>query len=811
MKQNYFSTMISRAAMMLFVVLCSLTAWAQDFTQNNVNYYIADDGETAYVGSSSEATGDITILDKITVDGKDYPVTVIDDYALYGTSLTSVVIPNSVLRIEAYAFYYCEQLLTVTIGSGMTYIGYDAFYCSPNVEDVYMYADPEALEWNEGGCDDFRTDGTTVCHVADAAPWKAKFSGSVNLLFRDPHTIPLSSSYNEVTRTLTISGTENIPNYSDLRRRPWHDYVDKIEKVVIQEGVTSIGQFAFCGCRSLTSVSIPSSVYSIEYGAFESCHSLPSINIPATVSSFSPWAFNYCDKLMAINFASDHPEYKTIDGNVYTKTGGTLIRFASGKSTFDIKSDVEYIGEAAVSYCNNLTSVTIPSSVKEILSNAFEGCNLKKVNMSEGLGEINDGAFSYCQELTEVTIPNSVVTADNTPFYGCSKIKVANIGTGLQYFTPYMFMDCESLQNIYVAKDNPNIKSVGGIVLSKDGKSLELFPSGRTSAVIPEGVTEIKDNCFNGNQVLKSVTLPNSLEIIGENAFADCDNLSSITIPNNVTDIKAHAFAYCDYLKTVTFGSGLTHIGYDAFYNSYNVEDVYMYADPAALDWSEEGSCDDFMSGKETVCHVFNAEACNTKWNEVVNLTFVSDLLPQVETAELVGASLATYYYGTDNVKVDAGTQVFKVTMNGSQLSATEVEDRIIKAGEGVILKSQGETISMATTTEDSSADYSDNILDGVDVDTSKPVGYHYYTLTQYKGDLAFVEIPGTKLLAHKAYLKTTSSPFAYYFDDATGIGLMEEGRSQMEDGAIYNLAGQRLQKMQRGINIVGCKKIIRN
>ena len=811
MKQNYFSTMISRAAMMLFVVLCSLTAWAQDFTQNNVNYYIADDGETAYVGSSSEATGDITILDKITVDGKDYPVTVIDDYALYGTSLTSVVIPNSVLRIEAYAFYYCEQLLTVTIGSGMTYIGYDAFYCSPNVEDVYMYADPEALEWNEGGCDDFRTDGTTVCHVADAAPWKAKFSGSVNLLFRDPHTIPLSSSYNEVTRTLTISGTENIPNYSDLSRRPWHDYVDKIEKVVIQEGVTSIGQFAFCGCRSLTSVSIPSSVYSIEYGAFESCHSLPSINIPATVSSFSPWAFNYCDKLMAINFASDHPEYKTIDGNVYTKTGGTLIRFASGKSTFDIKSDVEYIGEAAVSYCNNLTSVTIPSSVKEILSNAFEGCNLKKVNMSEGLGEINDGAFSYCQELTEVTIPNSVVTADNTPFYGCSKIKVANIGTGLQYFTPYMFMDCESLQNIYVAKDNPNIKSVGGIVLSKDGKSLELFPSGRASAVIPEGVTEITDNCFNGNQVLKSVTLPNSLEIIGENAFADCDNLSSITIPNNVTDIKAHAFAYCDYLKTVTFGSGLTHIGYDAFYNSYNVEDVYMYADPAALDWSEEGSCDDFMSGKETVCHVFNAEACNTKWNEVVNLTFVSDLLPQVETAELVGASLATYYYGTDNVKVDAGTQVFKVTMNGSQLSATEVEDRIIKAGEGVILKSQGETISMATTTEDSSADYSDNILDGVDVDTSKPVGYHYYTLTQYKGDLAFVEIPGTKLLAHKAYLKTTSSPFAYYFDDATGIGLMEEGRSQMEDGAIYNLAGQRLQKMQRGINIVGCKKIIRN
>ena len=807
MKQNYFSTLISRAAMMLFLAFCSLTAWAQDFTQDGVNYFI--EGDAAYVGSSPDATGAITILDKITVSGKQYPVTKVGSSAFSNSSLTSVTIPNSVLRIELYAFYNCQELKTVTIGSGVTYIGFDAFFCSIYVDDVYMYADPEALEWNEGSCDDFRPDANTVCHVADAAPWKAKFSGIVNLRFRDPHTVPFSSSYNEATRTLTISGTEDMLDYSDLSDRPWYEYADKIEKVVIQEGVTSIGQNAFCGCRSLTSVSIPSSVYSIKYGAFESCYSITSINIPATVSSFSPEAFNYCDKLMAINIASGHPEYKTIDGNVYTKTGGTLIRFAPGKSTFDIKSDVEYIGEAAVACCNNLTSVTIPSNVKEILSNAFEGCNLKKVNMSEGLRKINGGAFAYCHELTEVTIPNSVVSAYNTPFYYCSKLKVANIGTGLQYFTPQMFFGCESLQNIYVAKDNPNIKSVGGIVVSKDGKSMELFPSGRTSAVIPEGVTEIKDCCFQNNFILTSVTLPNSLEVIGEYAFAECDNLPSITIPNNVTDIKGHAFAYCDYLKTVTFGSGLTHIGFDAFYCSYNVEDVYMYADPAALDWSEEGSCDDFMADKETVCHVFNAEACNTKWEGVVNLTFVSDLLPQVGTAELVGINLTTYYKGTDNVKVDAGTQVFKVAFNGSKLSVTEVEDRIIKAGEGVILKSKGKTIAMATTTEESSADYSDNSLDGVDVETSKPVGYNYYTLSQYQGDLVFVEIPGTKLLAHKAYLKTTSSPYAYYFDDTTGINEIGQQTTDNRQQPIYNLSGQRLNKMQKGINIVDGRKVL--
>lgn len=804
MKQNYFSTMISRATMMLFLVSCSLMAWAQDFTKDGVNYHI--EGNEAYVGESAGATGAITILDKITVSGKQYPVTKVGSYAFCNSSLTSVTIPNSVLRIEYYAFSDCPELKTVTIGSGVTYIDYDAFLHSFYVDDIYMYADPdpETLDWREDG-DDFRPDGTTICHVADAAPWKANFS-NVNLRFRDSHTVPFSSSYNEATRTLTISGTEDMPNYSSRSDSPWYEYADKIEKVVIQEGVTSIGQNAFCGCSSLSSVSIPNSVCTIKDGAFELCYSLTSINIPATVSSFSPWAFNYCNKLMAINIASDHPEYKTIDGNVYTKTGGTLIRFASGKSTFDIKSNVEYIGEAAVAYCNNLTSVAIPSSVKEILSGAFEGCSMKKVNMSEGLREINDGAFSYCQELTEVTMPNSVVSAYNTPFGYCSKLKVANIGTGLQNFSSEMFWGCESLQNIYVAKDNPNIKSVGGVVVSKDGKSLELFPSGRTSAVIPEGVTEIKDYCFQNNLILTSVTLPNSLEVIGEYAFSECDNLSSITIPNNVTDIKGHAFAYCDYLKTVTIGSGVTHIGPDAFFCASKVEDVYMYADPS-LEWEEDG--DDFMSGKETVCHVFNAEACNTKWNEVVNLTFVSDLLPQVGTAKMAGANLATYYYGTDNVKVDAGTQVFKVARNGSQLSATEVEDRIIKAGEGVILKSQGETIAMATTTEESAADYSDNILDGVDVDTSKPVGYHYYTLTQYKGDLAFVEIPGTKLLAHKAYFKTTSNPFAYYFDDATGINEIGQQTTDNRQQPIYNLSGQRLNKMQKGINIIGGKKVL--
>ena len=800
--------------MMLFVVLCSLTAWAQNFTQNNVNYYIASDGETAYVGSSSEATGDLTILDKITVDGKDYPVTVIDYYALSGTSLTSVVIPNSVLRIEQHAFYDCEQLLTVTIGSSVTYIGFDAFYYAYNVEDVYMYADPEALDWsNEGACDDFKTSGgSTICHVSNAAAWTKKFAGIVNLIFRDETSVPISFTYDEATQTLTISGTESMSKYNSSSS-PWEEYYNKATKLVIEEGVPNISAYAFNFFNQLTDVTIPSSVRIISYRAFSYCNELTSINIPATVLVIDDASCFYsCEKMTAINVASDNPAYKSIDGVLYNKDGTELICCPAGKATVNIPNGVTEICPYAFFENQNLTTVELPASVRWIDSEAFGGCGLSSINIPENVYDISWAAFRNCTNLTSINIPDGVVSIEAEAFSGCTSLKTATIGNGVteiqdqvfskcsslatvnlgssfREFHDDTFVSCSALKTFHVSKDNPYLMTNGdGNIYSKDGTTLVKVPTGLTSITIPASVTRI-----------------------GEDAAYYCC-LTSVNVPDNVTYIGYNAFRQCVELKTASIGSGVTFIGSDAFYSCIKVTDVYCYADPDALEWID-GGYDEFMNDKATICHVFDAEAFKAKWDTGdtgvdVRCTFQGDLLPQVEAAEMAGANLTTYYNSTDNVKVDAGTQVFKVSMNGSQLSATEVEDRIIKAGEGVILKSQGEAIAMATTTEESAADYSDNILEGVDVDTSKPVGHKYYTLAETSNDIAFFEVPGNTLYAHKAYIEATSGPIAYYFDDATGIGLMEEGRSQMEDGAIYNLAGQRLQKMQRGINIVGGKKM---
>lgn len=331
-----------------------------------------------------------------------------------------------------------------------------------------------------------------------------------------------------------------------------------------------------------------------------------------------------------------------------------------------------------------------------------------------------------------------------------------------------------------------------GNIYSKDGTTLRYVPKGATSLIIPADVTRIANY-----------------------AAYECQNLISVCIPDNVTSIVGSAVRSCHNLKTVTIGRGVTSIGSDAFYDCTSTTDVFCYADPSVLTWNDSGF-DEFMGrDKQTVCHVDAAALADykAKWetgdeSTDVSVDFQGDLLPQLAAKDFDGTRLRTYFNSTDNVKVPAGVSVFKVSQNGTTLTATEVEDGIILAGQGVVLKSETETIALASTTASSSADYSDNVLEGVDAATSKEAGHRYYTLSQSKGTLGFFEYTDNVLPAHEAFIKTTTGTAGgYAFDSATGI--RDVTGPTGSDDLLFNLSGQRLRKLLPGINIKGGRKVL--
>ena len=323
---------------------------------------------------------------------------------------------------------------------------------------------------------------------------------------------------------LTISGNGKMANYSWKENKLWGT---SITRVVIENGVTSIGEYAFYDCASLTSATIPDSVTSIGYSAFKNCTSLTSVTIGNGVTSIGDYAFSGCTSLTSIT----------------------------------IPDSVTEIGWRAFDGCTSLTSVIIPDSVTEIDGYAFCSCtSLTSVTIGNGVTSIGDYAFSGCTSLTSVTI-NS--TAAVSAFSGNTSIENIIIGDSVTSIGKDAFKGCTSLTSVTIPD---SVTSIGDSVFNCC-RSL-------TSVTIPDGVTSIDDLAFCGCTSLTSVTIGNGVTSIGEYAFSGCTSLTSITIPDSVTSIGDRAFEDCTSLTSVTIPDSVTEIGSNPFKNTpyYNDE-----------------------------------------------------------------------------------------------------------------------------------------------------------------------------------------------------------------------------------------------
>ena len=404
--------------------------------------------------------------------------------------------------------------------------------------------------------------------------------------------------------TLNISGTGAMKNYTDYssNQSPVFDN-DTIKNVVIEDGVTSIGNSAFESCGGLTSVTIPDSVTSIGNFAFSGCEGLTNITIPNSVTCIGMKVFGGCSGLTSITIPNSVTsidegafEFCSSLTSILLPDGITSIgvgAFVNCESLTDITipDGVTNIGDWAFEECSNLTSITIPSSVTNIGIRAFDGCsNLTSITIPDGVTSIGDWAFYHCNSLTNITIPGSVTNIGHSTFFGCKNLTSITILDGVTSIGMSVFSSCESLTDI----------------------------------IIPNSVTSIEEDAFSNCKSLTSITIPNSVTSIENFVFLGCSSLTDVTIPDSVTSIGTWAFKDCSSLTSITIPNSVTSIGEAVFDNCNDLMDIY-YLD-TKMKWKKISISEDAISPDVTIHFV---EPATTVYGDV-NLDGKVDILDAV-------------------------------------------------------------------------------------------------------------------------------------------------------------------------------------
>ncbi|MCC8090027.1 MAG: leucine-rich repeat protein [Oscillospiraceae bacterium] len=291
------------------------------------------------------------------------------------SSLESATINGNISKINENAFSGCVSLTSITIPSSVVNIGGYAFYECGNLTDVY-YGGSEA-QWDAISIEN---ENSNVClmvasiHFSDGSIRTSNIGGSCG----DNVTWVLKDG------VITISGTGDMEDYEC----PWYAWKDDITSVVIENGVTSVGAYAFCECENVVNVSLPSGLKCICSYAFYRC-AITSIEIPDSLAQIEESAFRLCVNLSEIT----------------------------------LPDSIGELGYFAFSGCKSLTSIVIPSKVRDLADYLFDGCsNLTDVTLSDNLSGLGEGVFYNCSSLKSIALPDSISYISESAFYGCNSL-----------------------------------------------------------------------------------------------------------------------------------------------------------------------------------------------------------------------------------------------------------------------------------------------------------------------------------------------------------------------------------------------------
>ena len=470
----------------------------------------------------------------ITFDG---PVISIGDRAFFWcTSLTSITIPNSVTSIGSWAFQYCSSLTSVTIPNSVTSIGNGAFCGCSSLTSMVV---------EEGNT---TYDSRDNCNAIIETATNSLIAGCQNTI------IPYS--------VMSIGGNA----FRDC---------SSLTSITIPNSVTSIGNAAFSGCSALTSMVveegnttydsrdncnaiietatntliagcqntiIPNSVTSIGDWAFDGCSSLTSITIPNSVTSIGWSAFE--------NTGIYHNEANWENGVLYISN--CLIAAKNDISgSYAIKEDTRILAGEAFAYCHSLTSITIPESVTSIGNMAFRDCSsLKSVVWNA----------KKCEDFT----------SNFNPFNGSqSQITSFIIGDRVEHIPAYLCYNMASLTSVTIPS---SVTSIGGRAFRRTAIYHDEANWESGVLYISNCLIEAKED-ISGSYAIKDNT-----RMLANYAFWNCTSLTSIAIPNSITGIGDWAFGWCSSLTSIAIPNSVTSIGEGAFYGCYFLDTLYIEA-----------------------------------------------------------------------------------------------------------------------------------------------------------------------------------------------------------------------------------------
>ena len=723
-----------RALFLSLAVLLSLPVLAEKVEIDGINYELVAKIKEATViaKSSGKYSGKVVIPETVEYNGTVCNVTSIGEYAFASCwLLTSVTIPNSVTSIGEYAFSNCSGLTSVTIGNSVTSIGIRAFGACDGLTSVTIPNSVTSIgDYAFGGCS-----GLTSVTI----PNSVESIGEIAFAGCDGLT--------EMKVDANNSKYDSREGCNAIIETSSNTLISGCQTTVIPNSVTSIGDWAFYECSSLTSVTIGNSVTSIGNSAFYACSGLTSVTIGNSVESIGDCAFRYCSDLTLVTIGSgvkyidyeafancpelldvycyaekvpstesnafygSYPEYANLHVPAASiesyKTTEPWSVFGTIKTLASFSGEVEIDG---INY--ELNGETKQATVIKKSSGSYSGEvvipeSVEHEGTTYSVTSIGEIAFLCCSGLISVTIPNSVTSIGDYAFYYCSGLKSVHIS------------DIAAWCNIKFVNDYSNPLY--------DAHHLYL----------------------NGEEV-KDLVIPNSVTGIGESAFKNCSGLTSVTIGNSVTSIGEYAFRNCSGLTSMTIGSGVKTIGSESFANCLLLLDVYCYAEnvPSASSDAFDGSDIEYAT-----LHVHDGSIesykAKTPWSsfgkivtldpamlvESITLSQSSATMTEGETLNLTAT--ITPYDATDKsitwsssntsvASVDAdgkvtakaeGTATITATANdGSGMKAScvvTVEKKIVSVSSITLSQSsatmtEGETMNLtATVTPDDATDKS--------------------------------------------------------------------------------------------------------